>query len=86
MKNKTFEIAKKQSKLLEYDLSQNPNKYRVLTGDRPTGNLHLGHYFGSIVNRLKLQRLGIETYILIADYQVLTDRAILMIFLIMSMN
>ncbi|WP_147678698.1 tryptophan--tRNA ligase [Algibacter pacificus] len=76
MKNKTFEIAKKQSKLLEYDLSQNPNKYRVLTGDRPTGNLHLGHYFGSIVNRLKLQRLGIETYILIADYQVLTDRAI----------
>ncbi|MCA0131730.1 tryptophan--tRNA ligase [Winogradskyella alexanderae] len=76
MKNKSFEIAKKQSKLWEYDLSQNPNKYRVLTGDRPTGNLHLGHYFGSIVNRLKLQSLGIETYILIADYQVLTDRDI----------
>ena len=74
MINKSFEKAKEQSKLLEYDLSQNPNKYRVLTGDRPTGNLHLGHYFGSITNRLKLQNSGIETYVLIADYQVLTDR------------
>ncbi|MBU2921106.1 tryptophan--tRNA ligase [Winogradskyella psychrotolerans] len=74
MKNKSFEKAKEQSKLLENDLYKNPQKYRVLTGDRPTGNLHLGHYFGSIINRLKLQSLGIETYILIADYQVLTDR------------
>jgi len=76
MINKSFEKAKEQSKLLESDLHENPKKYRVLTGDRPTGNLHLGHYFGSIINRLKLQRLGIETYILIADYQVLTDRDI----------
>ena len=74
MLNKSFEKAKEQSKLLENDLYKNPQKYRVLTGDRPTGNLHLGHYFGSIINRLKLQSLGIETYILIADYQVLTDR------------
>lgn len=74
MLNKSFEKAKEQSKLLEDDLYKNPQKYRVLTGDRPTGNLHLGHYFGSIINRLKLQSLGIETYILIADYQVLTDR------------
>ncbi|WP_339839682.1 tryptophan--tRNA ligase [uncultured Flavobacterium sp.] len=74
MINKSFEKAKEQSKLLENDLYKNPHKYRVLTGDRPTGNLHLGHYFGSIINRLKLQSLGIETYILIADYQVLTDR------------
>lgn len=74
MKNKSFEIAKKQSKLLENDLYKNPQRYRVLTGDRPTGNLHLGHYFGSIINRLKLQNSGIETYVLIADYQVLTDR------------
>ena len=74
MINKSFEKAKEQSKLLEDDLYKNPQKYRVLTGDRPTGNLHLGHYFGSIINRLKLQSLGIETYILIADYQVLTDR------------
>ena len=76
MINKSFEKAKEQSKLLEDDLYKNPQKYRVLTGDRPTGNLHLGHYFGSIINRLKLQSLGIETYILIADYQVLTDRNI----------
>ncbi|MBC3844945.1 tryptophan--tRNA ligase [Winogradskyella bathintestinalis] len=74
MINKSFEKAKERSKLLENDLYKNPQKYRVLTGDRPTGNLHLGHYFGSIINRLKLQSLGIETYILIADYQVLTDR------------
>ena len=74
MINKSFENAKEQSKSLENDLYKNPQKYRVLTGDRPTGNLHLGHYFGSIINRLKLQSLGIETNILIADYQVLTDR------------
>jgi tryptophanyl-tRNA synthetase len=74
MINKSFEKAKEQSKLLENDLYKNSQKYRVLTGDRPTGNLHLGHYFGSIINRLKLQSLGIETYVLIADYQVLTDR------------
>ena len=44
----------------------------VLTGDRPTGKLHIGHYFGSIQNRLKLQE-QYETYILIADVQALTD-------------
>jgi tryptophanyl-tRNA synthetase len=76
MINHSFEKAKEQSKLLENDLYKNPQEYRVLTGDRPTGNLHLGHYFGSIINRLKLQNLGIETFILIADYQVLTDRDI----------
>lgn len=74
MINRSFENAKEKSKLLENDLYENPQEYRVLTGDRPTGNLHLGHYYGSIINRLKLQSLGIETYILIADYQVLTDR------------
>ncbi len=49
-------------------------KNRVLTGDRPTGPLHLGHYVGSIQNRIKLQR-EYETYILIADMQALTDNA-----------
>ena len=76
MTNKSFENAKEQSKLLANDLINNPKKYRVLTGDRPTGNLHLGHYFGSIINRIKLQNAGIETYVLIADYQVLTDRSV----------
>jgi len=72
--NSSFEKAVQKSKLLETDLYINPSKYRVLTGDRPTGNLHIGHYFGSILNRVKLQNIGVETYILIADYQVLTDR------------
>jgi len=44
----------------------------ILTGDRPTGNLHLGHYFGSIKNRVKLQH-EYDTFIEIADVQALTD-------------
>ena len=47
---------------------------RVLTGDRPTGPLHLGHYFGSLQNRVRLSRDGAEVFVLVADYQVLTDR------------
>ena len=47
-------------------------KKRILTGDRPTGRLHIGHYFGSIANRVKLQD-EYETYILVADVQALTD-------------
>jgi tryptophanyl-tRNA synthetase len=47
---------------------------RVLTGDRPTGPLHAGHYFGSLRNRVRLQDEGAEVFVLIADYQVLTDR------------
>ncbi|MEV4075437.1 tryptophan--tRNA ligase [Nonomuraea fuscirosea] len=45
----------------------------VLTGDRPTGPLHLGHYFGSLANRVQLQD-RYPMYVLIADYQVITDR------------
>ncbi|MFI9271133.1 tryptophan--tRNA ligase [Kitasatospora sp. NPDC052896] len=51
-----------------------PELPRVLTGDRPTGPLHLGHYFGSLLNRLRLQSEGAELFIVIPDYQVLTDR------------
>ena len=47
---------------------------RILTGDRPTGKLHLGHYMGSLLNRVKLQKEGMECFFIIADYQVLTDR------------
>jgi len=47
-------------------------KKRILTGDRPTGRLHLGHYVGSLLNRVKLQD-EYETYVLIADVQALTD-------------
>ena len=45
---------------------------RILTGDRPTGQLHLGHYVGSLQNRVRLQD-EYDTYILIADVQALTD-------------
>ena len=48
----------------------------VLTGDRPTGKLHLGHYVGSLKNRVKMQNSGeYEMYIMIADMQALTDNA-----------
>jgi tryptophanyl-tRNA synthetase len=47
-------------------------KKRILTGDRPTGPLHLGHYVGSLANRVRLQH-EYDTYILLADVQALTD-------------
>lgn len=49
----------------------------ILTGDRPTGRLHVGHYVGSLSERVKLQNSGIydEIYIMIADAQALTDNA-----------
>lgn len=49
-------------------------KQRILTGDRPTGHLHLGHYAGSLENRVKLQNEGHELFVLISDFQLLTDR------------
>ena len=49
-------------------------KKRILTGDRPTGRLHIGHYFGSLKKRVELQNSGeYDPYILIADVQALTD-------------
>lgn len=71
--NKSFEAAVERSKKIEADIQVNPKKYRVLTGDRPTGQLHVGHYFGSLQNRVRLANMGVSTMILIADYQVLTD-------------
>ena len=70
----TFEESARRSATLEVDLPKHPERYRVLTGDRPTGALHVGHYFGSLKNRVRLQALGVETFVVIADYQVLTDR------------
>ena len=48
-------------------------KPRILTGDRPTGRLHLGHYVGSLVNRVKLQR-EYDAFFIIADLHTLTTR------------
>ena len=50
------------------------NKKRILTGDRPTGRLHIGHYFGSLQKRVEMQNSGLyDPYILVADVQALTD-------------
>lgn len=59
---------------LDERIRRDPGSFRVLSGDRPTGALHLGHYFGTLHNRVRLQDLGVETFIVIPDYQVLTDR------------
>ncbi len=53
----------------------NSNKKITLTGDRPTGKLHLGHYVGSIQNRIKLQEESDQAFYMIADVQALTDNA-----------
>lgn len=56
---------------------QNELKFQkvFLTGDRPTGRLHLGHYVGSLQNRVKLQYECDETFYMVADVQALTDNA-----------
>ncbi|WP_058270292.1 tryptophan--tRNA ligase [Olsenella massiliensis] len=70
----SYEAALKRSDQIQRDLLTNPGAYRMLTGDRPTGRLHLGHYFGTIKERVRLQDLGVSTNVIIADYQVITDR------------
>ena len=70
----SFLASKKRSDEIRADLPEHPEKYTMLTGDRPTGRLHLGHYFGTIKERVALQNMGITTRIVIADYQVITDR------------
>jgi len=59
---------------LERRIAERPGSFRVLTGDRPTGLLHLGHYFGTLRERVRLQHAGVDTFVLVADYQVITDR------------
>ena len=72
----TFRAAQARSAAIEEQMAENPASLRMLTGDRPTGSLHIGHYFGSIKNRLRLQESGAEIWQLIADYQVITDREV----------
>ena len=70
----SFLAAKKRSDATLAELEAEPGKFTMLTGDRPTGRLHLGHYFGSIKERVAMQNRGVNTNIIIADYQVITDR------------
>jgi len=64
-----------RSTALEQAIARDPGAFRILTGDRPTGPLHVGHYFGTLANRVRLQQAGVELLVLVADYQVITDRA-----------
>lgn len=70
----SLDRAVARSAAIEAELATDPSGYRVLTGDRPTGRLHLGHYLGTLANRVRLQDLGVQTMLLVADYQVITDR------------
>jgi tryptophanyl-tRNA synthetase len=67
--------SQQRSDDLEAAIERDPRAFRVLSGDRPTGALHVGHYFGSLANRVRLQDAGVELLVLIADYQAITDRA-----------
>ena len=70
----SFLAAQERSNKTAAKLEANPSAFTMLTGDRPTGRLHLGHYFGSIKERVAMQNKGVNTNIIIADYQVITDR------------
>lgn len=70
----TLIAAVRRSAELERAVLAQPASFRILTGDRPTGPLHIGHYFGTLENRVRLQQLGVELIVLIADYQAITDR------------
>ena len=73
----SFVAAQKRSDATLEKLKANPSSFTMLTGDRPTGRLHLGHYFGSIRERVAMQNLGVNTNVIIADYQVITDSCLL---------
>lgn len=67
-------VAAERASQLEKAIEEAPGAFRVLTGDRPTGPLHVGHLFGTLANRVRLQDMGVEVLVLVADYQTITDR------------
>lgn len=70
----TFKAQQLMSDKVWAKIAEDPSEFVMLTGDRPTGRLHLGHFFGTIKERVRLQNEGVHTNIVIADYQVITDR------------
>jgi tryptophanyl-tRNA synthetase len=74
MLNASHQAAEARCRELEAELRRDPGRFRVLTGDRPTGPLHVGHLFGTLANRVRLQDMGVDVMVLIADYQTITDR------------
>lgn len=73
----SYDTALQRSDAAWRRIETDPTGLRMLTGDRPTGALHIGHYFGSLRNRVRLQEAGVETWLIVADYQVITDREII---------
>jgi tryptophanyl-tRNA synthetase len=70
----SFAATARRSTEISASVAEHPERFRVLTGERPTGPLHLGHYFGTIRERVRLQQAGVEMLLVLADYQVITDR------------
>jgi tryptophanyl-tRNA synthetase len=70
----TVDAAIARSRQLAASIETEPHRHRMLTGDRPTGDLHIGHYLSSLRTRVALQDKGVASLVLIADYQVITDR------------
>jgi tryptophanyl-tRNA synthetase len=70
----TLDAAKDRSDSVAAAIAATPGTFRMLTGDRPTGDLHIGHYLSSLRSRVALQDAGVDSLVLIADYQVITDR------------
>ncbi|WP_231974128.1 tryptophan--tRNA ligase [Pseudonocardia sp. HH130630-07] len=74
MSTSSFTAVVDRMPALRREVAADPGAHRVLTGERPTGPLHLGHLAGSIVERVRLQRSGVQVLVVLADYQVITDR------------
>lgn len=70
----TVDAAMDRSREMAASVETDPSRHRMLTGDRPTGDLHIGHYLSSLRSRVALQEQGVDSFVLIADYQVITDR------------
>ncbi len=74
VEHQSYLRAAARSAQLESEIVTSPGRFRVLTGDRPTGALHLGHYLGTLASRVRLQDAGVEVLLVVADYQVIADR------------
>lgn len=60
----SYDTAQQRSDRIWSRIESDPSGLRMLTGDRPTGALHIGHYFGSLRNRVRLQDAGVETWLI----------------------
>ena len=77
----SFLAAKKRSDATLAKLEENPGKFTMLTGDRPTGRLHLGHYFGSIRERVAMQNRGVKSNIIFTHSAVPAENQLMLPFL-----